>query len=132
MFLLWLLIIANLVGGFIAASTYIVARIPDLEGLSNFLNKFKLPIGITVFIISFFNIFNFWSDHYPKLTLLFGLATGFILSVDIFNTFEIPAETKEMIVKFANRFAIISGIGSVIIALIWILQLLLDAFKFIL
>lgn len=132
MFLLWLLIIGNLIGGFVAASTYIVSRIPALETLSAILNRFKLPIGLTVFIISFFNIFNFWADHYPKLTLLFGLLTGFILSVDIFKTVEISEEAKDMIFNFANRFTIISGIISVIIALIWILQLLLDALNFIL
>lgn len=130
--LLWLLIFANLIGGFIAASTYIVSKIPTLSNASKKLNSFKMPIGIGVFVISFVNIFNFWALHYPKLTLIAGLATGFILSIDLLNKVDIDEDIKSKLFGFANKFQIPLGLLSLVIGLIWILRILMDVVGYIL
>ncbi len=126
MFLLWTLIIANIVGGFIAASSVIVSKIPELEKLANTLKKSKNPIGIAVLVISIINIFNFWGPHYPKLTLIAGLLTGFVLSVDLLKKIEMRDETRDKLIGVAQKIQVPAGIFSIIVALIWILRLFLD------
>lgn len=130
--LLWLLIFANLIGGFIAASTYIVSKIPKLSETSKTLNVFKMPIGIATLLISLINIFNFWATHYPKLTLLAGLVTGFILSVDLLNKVEMEEETKAKIFDFSNKLQVPVGLLSLVIGLVWILRILMDVVGYIL
>ncbi|MBU1076844.1 MAG: hypothetical protein KKH98_06090 [Spirochaetes bacterium] len=130
--LLWLLIFANLIGGFIASSTYIVSKIPKLKDMSKTLNSFKLPIGITVFVISVLNIFNFWAIHYPKLTLIAGLITGFVLSVELLNKVEIDEGIKAKIFDFANKFQVPAGLLSLVIGLVWVLRILMDVIGYIL
>ncbi len=132
MFLLWLLIIGNLLGGFIAASSYIVNKMPKVENFSKQLNAIKLPIGLSILGISIINIFNFWVPVYPKLTLLFGLILGLILSVDILKNFSIDEDMRTKIIDFANKFSIPVGLISFIIGLIWILDLVLEVVKSIL
>ena len=132
MFLKELLLLANLVGGFVASSTYIVSKIPKLTDLSKKLNVFKMPIGLIVFLISFVNIFNFWANRYPKLSLIAGLLTGFVLSVEFFNKINIDEDTKTKLFSFANKIQIPVGLVSLFIGLIWILGLLRDIIEYIL
>ncbi len=130
--LLWLLIFANLIGGFVASSTYIVSKIPKLSSTSKKLNLFKMPIGIAVFIISIINIFNFWTDHYPKLTLISGLLIGFVLSSELLNKTNLEDDTKTKIFNFANKFQIPLGLLSLAIGLIWVLRILMDVIGYVL
>lgn len=116
-----LLLIANLIGGFVASSTYIVSKIPSLSKFSKKINLFKMPIGLIVFVISFFNIFNFGTEHYPKLSLLAGLLIGLILSIDLLNKVEVEEETKTKLFDLANKLQIPVGLISLFIGLIWIL-----------
>ncbi len=132
MFLKGLLLIANLVGGFVASSTYIVSKIPKLANLSKKLNLFKMPIGLVVLVISIVNIFNFWADKYPKLSLLAGLLTGLILSVDLLNKVNIAEETKTKLFSLANKFQIPVGIVSLFIGLVWIVWKLTGIISYIL
>ncbi len=128
MFLVWLLIIANLVGGFLASSVYLTGRIPSLKNAADTLSKFKLPIGILVFAIAFINIFNFnvgWLN-YPKLSLIAGLLTGFVLSVELLNKFEIKEKAKNKLFNFANKYQILIGLLSLAVGLIKILKLFVD------
>ncbi len=134
MVLLWILVIGDLIGGFLAASAYIVERIPSLKKVSDALNSFKMPIGVTVFVIAFINIFNFgvgW-NNYPKLTLIGGLLTGFILSVELFNKFNINEKTKDKIFNFASKNQIIIGIITLAIALSKILKIFFDVLNVVL
>jgi len=126
MFLKGLLLIANLVGGFVASSTYIVSKVPKLTDLSKKLNIFKMPIGLVVLLISVINIFNFWAPSYPKISLIAGLLTGMILSVDILNRIDVDEETKDKLFNLANKFQIPVGLVSLFVGLFWIMDLLTD------
>ncbi len=132
MFLKGLLLIANLVGGFVASSTYVVIKIPKLTNLSKKLNLFKMPIGLVVLVISIVNIFNFWAEKYPKLSLLAGLLTGLILSVDLLNKVEIDDETKTKLFSLANKLQIPVGLVSLFIGLVWIVWKLTGIISYIL
>ena len=132
MFLKGLLLIANLVGGFVASSTYVVSKIPKLTNLSKKLNLFKMPIGLVVLVISIVNIFNFWAEKYPKLSLLAGLLTGLILSVDLLNKVEIDDETKTKLFSLANKLQIPVGLVSLFIGLVWIVWKLTGIISYIL
>ena len=133
MFLKSLLFIANLVGGFAASSTYFVSKIPKLTKLSKKLNLFKMPIGFVVLGVSVINIFNFSKDTpYPKLSLIAGLLTGLILSVDILNKVGVDEDTKTKLFSLANKFQIPVGLASLFIGLMGILDLLTDAISVIL
>ncbi len=128
MFLVGLLVIANLVGGFLASSVYLTERIPSLKKVSDALAKFKIPIGLIVFAIAFVNIFNFnvgWL-HYPKLSLISGLLVGFVLSVDILNKFDIDENTKNKLFNFASKYHIVIGLLALAIGIIKILKLFID------
>jgi len=132
MILLWTLIIANLIGGFLAASGMVVSKIPELGKTAKALEKFKSPIGLGVLIISVLNIFNFWAPHYPKLTLLVGLLLGAILSVEYLGKLNVSDDDKEKWVNIAQKISIPVGITAIIISLIWILELFLKVLEIIL
>ncbi|MBN1898112.1 MAG: hypothetical protein JW827_05005 [Spirochaetes bacterium] len=126
MLLLWMLIIGNIIGGFIAASAIIVGKLPELGKVAGTLEKSKTPIGAVVLGISVLNIFNFWGPHYPKLTLLGGLLTGMVLSIGLLNYIEMSEEAKGNITSIANKIQVPAGIFSIVIGLIWILKLFFD------
>ncbi len=129
MFIIWLLRIGVLIGGFVAASPYIKSKLPKLTKLSDTLEKYKLYIGIVLFLISFVCIFSFaWVEakNYPKLTLVAGLLTGIILSENLINNFNIAEEKKEKIKEIIGSIQIPVGIAAFIIGLIWIGYIVLD------
>ncbi len=133
MFFKGLLIIANLVGGFVASSTYIVSKIPKLSNFSKKLNIFKIPIGIIVFLISFINIFNISGRYsYPKLSLISGLLIGLILSIKLLDKTEIDKETKTKLFSLANKLQNPVGLAGVIIGLLSILDILTDVISYLL
>ncbi len=132
MILLWTLIIANLIGGFLAASGMVVSKIPELGKTAKALEKVKSPIGLGVLIVSVLNIFNFWGPHYPKLTLLAGLLLGAILSVEYLDKLNVSDDDKEKWVNIAQKISTPVGIAAIIISLIWILELFLKVLEIIL
>ena len=132
MFLSTLLLIAIIVGGFVASSTYIVSKIPKLKDLSKKLNVFKIPIGLLVFAISFVNIFNFKANIYPKLSLIAGLLTGITLSIKLLDKVEMDDETKTKIYNLSNKMQNPIGLASIIIGLLIILDILTDVIRYIL
>ena len=132
MLLLWFLIIANIIGGFVAASSIIVSKIPELAKVANTLNRSKNPIGNAVLLVSIINIFNFWGPHYPRLTLIAGLLTGFVLSVDLLKKFEMTEGTRNKIISFAQKIQVPAGIFSIVIGLIWVLKVFFDVLEFVL
>lgn len=121
MFLKWLLALANLVGGFVAASAYITGRMPSVQEFSRTLSKSRMPIGLAVLGISVVNLFNFGALYYPKLSLVFGLLTGLVLSVDILGKFGVDEDVKLKVMDLTNKLSVPCGLISVILGIIFIL-----------
>ncbi|MDD5067099.1 MAG: hypothetical protein PHF84_08645 [bacterium] len=129
MFLKWLLAVANLVGGFIAASAYITSKMPTVADFSKTLTKSKLPIGLTVLGISIINIFNFGTEYYPKLSLIFGLLTGIVLSVEILSTLGVDEDIKIKAIDISDKFSVPCGLISIILGIIFILVRFLNVIE---
>jgi len=127
-----LLIIGDIVAGFVAAYPEIVKKIPELEKTGNALTSIKKYIGGAVLIISVLNIFNFWTPVYPKLLLLAGLLVGFVLSVDWLEKINIKEETKDNLVNIAQKMQIPVGIFALVIGILKVIARILNIIESIL
>jgi hypothetical protein len=127
-----LLIIGDIVAGFVAAYPEIVKKIPELEKTGNALTSIKKYIGSAVLIISVLNIFNFWTPVYPKLLLLAGLLVGFVLSVDWLEKINIKEETKDNLVNIAQKMQIPVGIFALVVGILKVIARILNIIESIL
>jgi hypothetical protein len=127
-----LLIIGDIVAGFVAAYPEIVKKIPELEKTGNALTSIKKYIGGAVLIISVLNIFNFWTPVYPKLLLLAGLLVGFVLSVDWLEKINIKEETKDNLVNIAQKMQIPVGIFALVVGILKVIARILNIIESIL
>jgi uncharacterized membrane protein YkgB len=130
--LYWLLVLGNIIGGFMAASSVLIEKIPELEKVAESLGKVKKYIGAVILIISILNIFNFWTPSYPKLLLLGGLAVGYVLSIDWLEKFPIPEKTQDVMVNIAQKMQIPAGIFALLVGTLKILAGVLHIIEFIL
>jgi len=127
-----LLIIGDIVAGFVAAYPEIVKKIPELEKTGNALTSIKKYIGGAVLIISVLNIFNFWTPVYPKLLLLAGLLVGFVLSVDWLEKINIKEETKDNLINIAQKMQIPVGIFALVVGILKVIARILNIIESIL